>query len=100
MSSNPTLFPLPGRTAPTRRAQLHAFMRKHGILSHRANFMAREQHPWLAILPMREDRGKDIGTIMSESCRLYDESPYLATGAGEYTTVRTLCEQAGVPFTP
>ena len=91
------LFDMPADRR-SRTARLHVFMKQHGILSHRAGFRTREQHPWIAILPVAADRGKDIGTIMSESCRLYDESNNLATGTGELSTVRTICEQMGILF--
>ena len=87
-----TLFEVP-TTSPSKRVKLTAFKRAHGIQTHHAPHMQREDEPWLAIIPFDEDQGKTIGTIMAESCRMYEESGYCATGTGELTAVRKLCEQ-------
>lgn len=81
----------------SRANKLKAFKAQHGILTHRASGVRREDHPWIALVPRPEDKGKDIGTIMAESCRLYDESYQLATGHGELSTIRTLCHYLGLP---
>lgn len=95
----PALMPLPPRPANpmlgSRGRRLRAFKRKHGILSFKSE--VRMLAPWIVIKVLREDRGKDIGTIMSESCRLYDESGLCATGNGELSAVRKLCRMNAIP---
>lgn len=85
-------------TAESARSKLVNFKRKHGIKTWRTPGMRREDDPWIAILPISKDLFKDIGTIMAESCRLYDESGKIAYGKGELSAVRTLCEQTGLKF--
>lgn len=81
------------KSAPSLRQRITAFKKLHGILTFKTSRMKREEYPWIAVLPVEEDKGKDIGTIMAESCRLYDESGYLAEGTGELSAIRTLCQQ-------
>lgn len=82
-------------TRKTRRVLLSEFKAKHGIETYRSQ-MRREDHPWIALLRFDCDTGKSIGQVMAESCRLYDESGYLATGEGELSAVRKLCQQRGI----
>ena len=58
-------------------ARLSAFKKKHNILTHRAKHM---DYPWLAVLVQEEDKGKDIGEIMAESCVLYDDMGWAYQG--------------------
>ena len=81
---------------PSLRSRLTAFKRKHGILTHRATDYIPKDDSWLAVLPFDRDKGKTLFKIMSESCRLYDESGYCATGAGELSAVRGLCKLQGI----
>ena len=90
-----TLFEIP-ITADSKRRKLTALKRRHGIQTHRCDGLSRREEPWLAILPFDDDKGKDIGTIMAESCRLYEEAGYLATGTGELTAVQKLCKMRGI----
>lgn len=48
------------------------------ILTHHAPHC--EEAPWMAVQPFDEDKGKDIGNIMAESCRLYDDADALGYG--------------------
>ena len=95
----PALLPLPARPANpmhgSRARRLRAFKRKHGILTFKTAVRMRD--PWLAIKVRREDRGKDIVTILSESCRLYDESGLCASGDGELSAIRALCSRNRIP---
>jgi hypothetical protein len=92
----PFLLKVP-KTGPSKWQQLQKIKRKHNILTHRSPSMRREDDPWIAIVPFDDDKGKPIWVIMAESCRLYDEAGQLATGQGELTTVRRLCEQLRIP---
>lgn len=83
----------------SRANKLKAFKTKHGILTHRTSGMKREDHPWIALIPSEEDQGKDIGTIMAESCRIYEEQGRLATGEGELSAIRQLCNQLNIEQT-
>lgn len=94
--SEPKLLDVP-RSAPNKAKLLRDFKNQHDIQTHRATHMAREDHPWLALRPFAEDDRKDIGTIMAESCRLYEEAGQCATGTGELTAMRTLCQQLNIP---
>lgn len=89
------LFEFPA-TAPSLRTKLTIFKKKHGIQTHRAKHLRREEEPWLALIPFDDDRGKDIGQIMADSCRLYEEAGYCALATGELTAVRKLCRQQGI----
>lgn len=89
------LFAVPP-TRPSARSRLTEFKRKHGILTHRTDSFMRKEEPWLALLPTNEDKGKSVSQIMADSCRLYDESGYVATGTGELSAVRKLCELRGI----
>lgn len=82
--------------APSLRVKLTAFKKKHGIKTHRAKWFSREEEPWLALIPFEDDKGKNVGQIMAESCRLYEESERCAFGTGELTAVRKLCQQQGI----
>lgn len=96
MPRQATLFDLGPPQAPTKRARLHAFMRQHDIRTYKTNRMQRKEHPWIALIPFHNDATKDLYTIMAESCRLYEEAKMLATGEGELSAVRTLCQQVGI----
>lgn len=85
---------LPDR--PSLRVKLTAFKKKHGIKTHRAIGLSREEEPWLAIIPFKEDKGKSVCEIMAYSCRLYEEAEFCAFGTGELTAVRKLCRQQGI----
>lgn len=88
----PLLFDLPA-TAPSFRSKLSDFKQAHGILTYKSVGMLRRDEPWIALIPFADDRGKEVGEIMAESCRLYEESGYCALGEGELTAVRKLCSQ-------
>lgn len=94
----PALLPLPARPANpmhgSRGRRLRAFKRKHGILTMKTIIRLRD--PWLALKVRREDKGKDIATILSESCRIYDEAGLVACATGELTAVRELCANLGI----
>jgi len=82
-------------TRKTKRVLFSEFKAKNGIETHRIQ-MRREDHPWIALLRFDSDVGKSICQVMAESCRLYDESGHLATGEGELSAVRKLCQQRGI----
>lgn len=48
------------------------------------------ENPWCAILVQTEDKGKTIGLIMAESCRLYDEAGLYAEGSTEIDAMEEL----------
>ena len=79
-----------------RSTALAAFKREHGILSWRSPGMTRAEHPWLVFIPFPEDEGKDPWEIMATNGGAYDPEGRLATGEGELTAIRTLCEQMGI----
>lgn len=70
------------------RKSLRSYIAREGILLHRSKHC---EDPWCALLPFPKDKGKEIGAIMAESCRLYEESGRVAFGPGDLTTVRLLC---------
>jgi hypothetical protein len=78
---------------PSRRVRLSEFKRKHGILTHCAKHM---DEPWSACLPLDGDKGKAMAEIMSESCRLYDDSGRVVTADGELSAIRKLCAVNGI----
>jgi hypothetical protein len=86
-------------TSKSARVKLTEFKRLHGIGTYCSPGLRREDHPWIAIVPFDEDKGKSIGEIMAHSCRLYEESGYCATGAGELSAIRTLCKQLNIVCT-
>ena len=95
MPKQATLFDLGPPQTPTKRVRLHAFCRQHDIRTHRSR-LDRKDHPWIALIPFHNDATKDLFTIVAESARLYEESGMLATGEGELSAVRTLCQQVGI----
>lgn len=95
MNKTGTLLDVP-QDRPSTRTRLRSFTREHGILTFRSKGFTREEEPWIAIKPIPGDESKNIGEIMADSCRLYDEAGYLATGTGELTAVRKLCELRGI----
>lgn len=97
--TNRMLFDIPP-SEPSTQARLTVFKKALGILTIRGKGMRREDHPWLALLPFDDDKGKDIGDIMARRCRLYDDAGFLATGTGELSAVRTLCEQRKIEGCP
>jgi hypothetical protein len=91
------LFEIPA-TAPSLHTRIAEFKKAHGILTHRAPFR-REDFPWLALIPFKGDEGKDVPTLMADSCRLYEEAGYCALGTGEVTAIRELCQLRGIACT-
>lgn len=83
---------------PSKRCRLSAFKKQHGILTHCAAHLPKEDMRWLALIPFADDVGKDVGEIMAESCELYEESGRCALGTGELSAVRKLCQQLHIPF--
>jgi hypothetical protein len=90
-----TLLDVPATDA-SRGAKLAALKKEHGILTHRSGCLGKGEKPWIALLPIEEDKGKDLFDIMAESCRLYDESGWCAYAEGELSAVRLLCQQRGI----
>ncbi len=70
------------------------WLKEHGILLHHS--MACPEAPWLAVLPFTEDIGKDIGAIMAESCRLYDESGRTGYGKSDEEALADLIVRANL----
>jgi len=83
-------------TVPSLRTRLSDFKKEHRIQTYRSD-MRRQDEPWIALVPFHDDWDKDIGTIMAESCRIYEESGNVSTGIGELTAVRKLCQQLHIP---
>lgn len=98
MKPQPTLFdlPAPDKTCST-AAQLTAFCKLHGILTHKAGPCHDRTDRWMALLPIPEHKGKPIYDIMAEWCRVYDESNRIATGPGKLSAVRALCKLQNIP---
>lgn len=96
MPKQATLFDLGPSQAPTKRARLHAFMRQHDIRSDYCRVIERADHPWMVLIPFHDDANKSVGQIMSESAGLYEANGSVATGEGELSAVRTLCQQVGI----
>lgn len=83
-------------TTPSRGARLRALCEQHGILTHRAACRERGQAPWMALLPVAADAGRDLFDIIGDSARLYEESGRVAFGEGQLSTVRELCRKNGI----
>lgn len=54
--------------------------------------------PWCAILVQERDKGKSIGLIMAESCRLYDEAGWYAEGDTELEAMEELAVKNKIPL--
>lgn len=87
------------KQAPSRHDKIEAFKLATGILTHDAGQHAFRDDKWMALLPFDRDKGKEMVDIMAESCRLYDESEHVATGPGELTAIRKLCQQLNINCT-
>lgn len=72
----PELLSVPVSLSPRLR-----WIQTHGVLTHRSE-MEREL-PWIALIPMERDKGKDIFDCMADNCRLYDEGNLLGYGQTE-----------------
>ncbi len=73
-----------------------AWIKRRGILTHFSAQFPKWQ--WIAILPTEDDRNKDIGTIMAESCRLYDEAGRVGDGETEDEAICELARKCGLPL--
>jgi hypothetical protein len=82
------LFDIPESKSP--RLQ---WIEDMGILTHRAPHMP---EPWMAIQPLEEDKGKGIPTIMSESCRIYDDANLVGYGQTEDEAITNLAKNLGL----
>jgi hypothetical protein len=85
--NNDELFPVEAVAMDSPRL---AWMKRNNILTH---FSSGMPDPWLAIAAMPEDVGKNIGQIMAESCRLYDEANLCGYGATEEEAIVDLAEK-------
>lgn len=90
----PTLFALPP-PGPTRAARVAAFVKEHGILTHTAGRPIEER--FMALLPVDEHKGMDIGEVMAKYCRLYDESARVVTARSMLAAVRELARLNSIP---
>jgi hypothetical protein len=59
------------------------------VKTHRSSIMT--DAPWMALLPEKNDRERDIGDIMADSCRLYDEAGRIGYGDTEEAAIIDLC---------
>lgn len=91
---HPVLFEVT-KTHPTKHEKLKSFMAEHGVLSHFCGNM--EHGKWMALIPIEEDKGKNLFDIMAESCRLYDEAGMIGEAESELQAVRNLCSQRNIP---
>jgi len=91
--NTPTLFDLPEQKSPRL-----LWVERLGFLTHHTPELSAEEGPWIAILPEEDDKGKDIGEIMSESCRLYDEVFGMGYGTTEEAAILELCRKKSIPL--
>jgi hypothetical protein len=61
------------------------------ILTHHAPHCP--EAPWIAIQPFDGDRGKEVGEIMAESCRLYDDADAIGYGQTEDEAIVSLAKK-------
>lgn len=54
--------------------------------------------PWMAILPETDDRERDVGDIMADKCRLYDEAGWIGYGDTEEEAIIDLCCNMKIPL--
>jgi hypothetical protein len=80
------------------RAALAEFQKKHGILTHCAEDLKGDAGRWLAILPKDKHKGLDVGSIMAEECRLYDEGGLTGYGSTRREAIKDLCAKQGIEF--
>jgi len=52
--------------------------------------------PWMAIQPLLIDAGKDLPTIMEESCRIYEEYNIIGYGQSEDDAITNLAKAIGL----
>lgn len=98
---HPTLFEVP-TDKPSRRQQITAFKREHGIWTHNAG-LSREEHTWSAMLleKSREAAGlhkfADAVEVIATYCGRLDEMRLLVTGTSEVEAIRNLCAYNDIP---
>lgn len=84
------LFDIPECLSPRLK-----WMKDHGILTHHNPDC---DPPWIAIKPMLpEHKGKNIGEIMGDACRLYDEGGWIGEGEGEADAMADLARKINLP---
>ena len=83
------LFDIPPSLSP--RLQ---WMEKHHIKIHYSPECA--ESPWLALMPFEEHRAMNIGDIMAEACRLYDEQGRLGYGSSEDDALAEMARKSGI----
>ena len=66
------------------------------VKTHRSEIMTNA--PWMALLPRMKDRDRDIGAIMADSCRLYDEAGLIGYGDTEVEAIIDLCVNVKIPL--
>lgn len=105
MSDNQESF-LPDPISPryvrrSNRELVKRFLAITGILTHSStSTVTLPELKWLAVCPLPTDKGKDIATIMMESCSEYDDLNLSAYGRTEVEAIKKLCGQLRELFTP
>jgi len=69
------------------------WMEKHGILTHFSDLC---EEPWSAIVPMENDKGKDIVTIMQDSCMVYDFDDKIGYGKTQLDAIADLARKLSI----
>lgn len=83
--------PAPRGTGKT--ARLQAFKLEHDIRTYRTPGMLREDEPWIAVKVLAEHKFQTLPAIMAGWCGYYEEISHSATGIGELSAIRKLCQQ-------
>lgn len=75
------------------------WIEKHGFLTHDDGVLNDDPDArWMAIIPFEGDEGKDIGTIMAESCRLYEECNAIGYAANEADAIEDCASRLKIPL--
>lgn len=87
--------------AQSKAAQITAFKKEHGILTHRS--WSCGDCRWMAVKvpPRRLDNGGPIAgmslfDMAANFCRLLDDGGWTGYGKGELSAIRALCENRGI----
>lgn len=110
---HPVLFEVP-KDSINRKDRLHAFMTKNGILTHSqpSKYCDKSEGylKWMAVhvptlkassyIPSYCNDFSSIPVIMSQVCRLLEESDLYRYGNTEAEAVESICNRVGIKFNP
>lgn len=100
-NKTPNLIDVP-KDSPSKRDRLEAFKKLHGVWTHYAAGMSREEEPWTALLVPKakllvdDQEAVEPMDLIAGYCDWLDERGVMVYGKTEREAIRTLCERNGI----